>query len=94
MLYRVLAKRGAVSFAALIVLAVALCGLTAGAEAFYYHLKTNADMLRVLSANLSLGIGVRPAWLVGGIGLLVALLSLARPFWSKNRDRRTAPARA
>ena len=94
MLYRVLAKRGAVSFVVLMVLAVALSGLTAGAEAFYYHLKTNADMLRVLSANLSLAIGLRPAWLVGGIGLLVALLSLARPLWSKNRDRRPAPASA
>jgi sulfoxide reductase heme-binding subunit YedZ len=94
MCYRLLARRGAVSFATLIVLAVALCGLTAGAEAFYYHLKTNADMLRVLSANLSFAIGVRPAWLVGGIGLLVALLSLARPLWSKSRDRRTAVARA
>jgi methionine sulfoxide reductase heme-binding subunit len=94
MCYRLLARRGAVSFAALIVLAVALSGLTAGAEAFYYHLKTNADMLRVLSANLSLGIGLRPAWLVGGIGLLVALLSLARPLWSKGGERPAAPARA
>lgn len=94
MLYRVLARRGAVSFTALIVLAVILCGLTAGAEAFYYHLKTNADMLRVLSANLSFGIGLRPAWLVGGIGLLVALSSLARPLWSKNRDRRAAAVNA
>jgi sulfoxide reductase heme-binding subunit YedZ len=76
----------------LIVLAVALTGLTAGAEAFYYHLKTNADLLRVLSANLSLGIGVRPAWLVGCIGLLVALLNLARPLWGRGRP--AAPARA
>lgn len=94
MLYRVLARRRPVSFTALIVLAIVLCGLTAGAEAFYYHLKTNADMLRVLSANLSFGIGVRPAWLVGGIGLLIALLSLGRPLWTKGRERRAAPARA
>lgn len=92
MLYRVMAKRGAVSVASLVVLAVILCGLTAGAEAFYYHLKTNADMLRVLSANLSFAIGPRPAWLVGGIGLAVALLALARPLWSKSGERRTAPA--
>ena len=94
MCYRLLARRGAVSFAALIMLALILSGLTAGAEAFYYHLKTNADVLRVLSANLSLGIGVRPAWLVGGIGLLVALLNLARPLWSKGQGRPAAPARA
>lgn len=94
MLYRVLARRGAVSFVTLIVLAVVLSGLTAGAEAFYYHLKANADMLRVLSANLSFGIGLRPAWLVGGIGLLIALLSVVRSLWSKNRGRRTAPANA
>lgn len=94
MLYRVLAKRGAVPFVALFVLAVALSGLTAGAEALYYHLKTNVDLLRVLSANLSFGIGLRPAWVVGGIGLLVAFLNLARPLWAKDRGRRPAPARA
>lgn len=94
MLHRLLARRGPVSFVALIAMAVVLCGLTAGAEAFYYHLKTNADMLRVLSANLSLSIGVRPAWVVGGLGLLVAVLTLARPLWAKRRERRTAPARA
>jgi len=94
MLYRVMARRGAVSFAALVVLAVALCALTAGAEAFYYHLKTNADVMRVLSANLSFAIGLRPAWLVGGIGLLVALLGLAKPLWTKGAERRPAAARA
>jgi len=78
----------------LIVLAIVLGGLTAGAEALYYHLKSNADVLRVLSANLSLGISVRPSWLVGGIGLFVALLTLARPLWAKGTERRPAAARA
>jgi sulfoxide reductase heme-binding subunit YedZ len=94
MLYRLLARRGPVPFAALVVLAIALCGLTAGAEAFYYHLKINADVLRVLAANLSFAIGLRPAWLVGAIGLLVAFLGLARPLWVKGAGQRPAAARA
>lgn len=94
MLYRVLARRGPVSLAALIVMAIALAGLTAGAEALYYNLKSNADLVRVLSANLSLGIGLRPSWLVGGIGLAIAFLTLARPLWAKGAEQRPAAARA
>lgn len=94
MLYRVLARRGPVPFAALIAMAIVLSGLTAGAEALYYNLKSNADFVRVLSANLSFGIGVRPSWLVGGIGVLVALLALARPLWAKDAGRQPAAVRA
>ena len=94
MLYRILARRGPVPFSTLIVLAVVLCGLTAGAEALYYNLKSNADFVRVLSANLSFGIRVRPAWVVGGICLAAALSTLARPLWAKGSERRPAAARA
>lgn len=94
MLYRGIARRGAVSIPILIGLAVLLCGLIAGAEGLYYHLKTGADLLRVLAANLSLDIGIRPAWLVGGAGLAMALTGWARSLWSRPDARRSAPARA
>jgi sulfoxide reductase heme-binding subunit YedZ len=93
MLHRALARRGPVPFAALVVLAILLGALTAGAEALYYNLKSNADLLRVLSANLAVGAGLRPSWLVGGIALAVALLSLARPLWTRGAGR-PAAARA
>lgn len=94
MLYRVLARRGSVSLLALVALAVAVCCLTAGAEAVYYHLKTGTDISRVLLANLSVHIGPRPAWLVGGAGLAVALIGLLRPLWSRSERRPQATAQA
>jgi len=94
MLYRLLAGRGTVSLPSLLMLAVVLAALTAGAEGLYYHLKTGADLLRVLSANLSLDIGLRPAWVVGGAALAMTLLAGGRTLRSKGAERRGAPARA
>lgn len=97
MLYRLVARRGAVTLPALLALAALACALTAGAETLYYHLKSGADILRILAANLSPDIGVRPAWLVGGAGLAMALLAFVRTFKGANRPdagRRRAPAGA
>lgn len=94
MLYRLLARRGPVSLPSLVGLAILITALTAGAEGLYYHLKTGADVLRVLSANLSLDIGLRPAWVVGGASLAMTLLAGGRALWGKGGERRGAPARA
>jgi sulfoxide reductase heme-binding subunit YedZ len=52
--------------------------LTALGEAVYYALKTGAPMLLVLSANLDTAAGVRPAWIVWGVGALVVVFAWAR----------------
>lgn len=92
MLYRLAARRGPVALPTLLALAALACILTAGAETLYYHLKSGADILRILGANLSPDIGVRPAWLVVGAGLAMALLAFARAF--TGAARRRAPAGA
>jgi methionine sulfoxide reductase heme-binding subunit len=88
MLWRVLSRygllpRGARTILVLIVLAVVSAAATAGAEALYYHLKTGVDIVRVLATNWSMAIGVRPSWIVGAIGLSVALGAALRPLWAK-----------
>jgi sulfoxide reductase heme-binding subunit YedZ len=52
--------------------------LTALGEAVYYALKTGAPMLLVLDANLDSAAGVRPAWIVWGVGALIVVLAWAR----------------
>jgi sulfoxide reductase heme-binding subunit YedZ len=94
MLYRLLARRGALPVAALLALAVLACGLTAGTEALYYHWKSGADLMRVLAANLSPEIGLRPAWVVGAAGLAMALLGVGRSLWTREAGGRNAPIRA
>jgi sulfoxide reductase heme-binding subunit YedZ len=96
LLYRLARRRGEVSVPRLVALALLICAATAASEALYYHLKSGADLVRVLSANLSLDTGTRPSWLVGGAGMALALLGLARSLWSGGvgyRARTSAPAR-
>jgi sulfoxide reductase heme-binding subunit YedZ len=99
MLWRVLSRygllpRGARAVLALVLLAAVSAAATAGAEALYYHLKSGVDVMRVLAANWSLGIGVRPSWIVGAAGLAVALGAALRPLWAKpsGAQRRAAAA--
>jgi sulfoxide reductase heme-binding subunit YedZ len=99
MLWRLLARhgllqRGIASIGLLVLLAAAAAAASAGAEALYYHLKTGVDLTRVLATNWSLGIGLRPAWVVGGAGLAVAAGAAFRPLWSKHcgGQRRTVTA--
>ena len=98
MLWRVLSRygllpRGARAVLALVLLAAVSAAATAGTEALYYHLKSGVDVMRVLAANWSLGIGVRPSWIVGGAGAAVALGAALRPLWTRpSGGGRTAAA--
>src|SRR5688500_10756386 len=99
MLWRVLSHyrllpRGARAVLLLILLAVVSAAAAAGAEALYYHLKNGVDVMRVLAANWSMGIGVRPSWIVGLAGLAVALGAALRPLWARpsGGQRRAAAA--
>src|SRR5687768_6723919 len=88
MLWRILSRygllpRGVRAVLALILLAVISAIATAGAEALYYHLKSGIDMLRVLAANWSLGVRIRPSWIVGAAGLAVVLGAALRPLWAR-----------
>jgi sulfoxide reductase heme-binding subunit YedZ len=88
MLWRVLARRGLLqrgvgSILILALLAVVAASASAGAEALYYHLKVGVDLTRVLATNWSVGIGLRPAWVVGGAGLAVAIGAAFRPLWTR-----------
>lgn len=99
MLWRVLSRygllpRGARAIVVLVVLAVLSAAATAGAEALYYHLKTGVDAMRVLATNWSVGLGVRPSWIVGALGHAVAVGAALRPLWARpsRGPRRAATA--
>jgi sulfoxide reductase heme-binding subunit YedZ len=76
--WRALQRKGyrAVSIAWLVGLAVAAALLTALSEAAWYGIATGVDPLRVLNANLSVRLGLRPCWLVLLFGLAAATTSL------------------
>jgi methionine sulfoxide reductase heme-binding subunit len=99
MLWRLLARRGLLqgglaSVLVLIALALVAAAASAGAEALYYHLKTGVDLTRILATNWMTGIGVRPAWVVAGAGLAVALGAALRPLWSRHSGGRRQAAAA
>src|SRR5262249_27661426 len=79
MLWRMLnrQRRGA-DPAALALLAVVSCALTVLIEAGWSWLYQGDDPLWVLGNNLSLVLGIPPAWKVLGLGLLVAPVSRFR----------------
>ncbi|QZO00843.1 sulfite oxidase heme-binding subunit YedZ [Chenggangzhangella methanolivorans] len=66
----------AVSLAWLAGLAVAAALATALSEAIWYGLATGVDPLRVLKANFTTVLGLRPCWLVLIFGLVAAASSL------------------
>jgi methionine sulfoxide reductase heme-binding subunit len=98
MLWRLLARygllqRGFSTVVVLIMLAAIAAAASAGAEALYYHLKSGVDLTRILATNWMIGIGLRPAWVVGGAGLAVALGAALRPLWDQHsRGRRQTAA--
>ena len=99
MLWRLLARRGLLqggfaSIVVLIALALMSAAASAGAEALYYHLKTGVDLTRILATNWMTGIGIRPAWVVAGVGLAVALGAALRPLWSRHSGARRQAAAA
>lgn len=90
MLWRLLSRYGllprdARAILVLVLLAAVSAAAAAGAEALYYHLKSGIDVMRVLSTNWSMGIRIRPSWIVGGIGLTVAFGAALRPLWVQRR---------
>jgi methionine sulfoxide reductase heme-binding subunit len=99
MLWRILSRygllpRGLRAVLMLILLAAISATATAGAEATYYHLKNGVDVMRVLAVNWSMTIGVRPSWIVGGVGLMVALGAAFRPLWARPAGGGRRPATA
>ena len=99
MLWRLLARRGLLqggfaSIVVLIALALMSAAASAGAEALYYHFKTGVDLTRILATNWMTGIGIRPAWVVAGVGLAVALGAALRPLWSRHSGARRQAAAA
>ncbi|MGH7087869.1 MAG: sulfite oxidase heme-binding subunit YedZ [Stellaceae bacterium] len=75
---------------------VALLGLAASVvtglgEALYFYVMVHAPFERVVAANFSADIGVRPSWVVLGVTGAVTLAGLARKF--SRRPAGASPAR-
>jgi len=79
LLARRLAVRGRLPLAWIGALGLVVGVLTAAGEALYFRLAYGADPGRVIEANWSLILGLRPAVVVLGLGLLVTLAGLLRP---------------
>lgn len=65
---------------------------TAGLEGVWYGVATGVKPIAVLQANLLFPSAIRPAWIVFGTGLAIALLSLGQRAWAAPRSRMQAPA--
>jgi len=78
--YRLLAAltRSAARPPMLLALALAAGVLTVIAETLYLAARTRAPIGRILDAQLSLAVGLRPGWIVLAIGLAVAVVALVR----------------
>lgn len=93
MSYRVAMKfRFALTPLVLATCAVAAALLTATIEFTWYGLATGVDPFRVLKANLVFAYGLRPAWLVLIVGLIVALLPWLKQVYGL-ASARLSPAR-
>jgi methionine sulfoxide reductase heme-binding subunit len=82
---------------ALLLLALAAAGLTAGLEAAWYGLASGVPAGLVLGANLDVSGPVRPAWWVLAVGVIlpaVALLRGPRPAKVAPAARRAGPSGA
>jgi sulfoxide reductase heme-binding subunit YedZ len=66
--------------------------LTALGEAVYYWLSMSVPIALVLQADLSLDAGLRPAWVVFGATVAVALLGWLRSTFWPSKARRLRPA--
>jgi sulfoxide reductase heme-binding subunit YedZ len=93
MIYRVALKwRFALTPLTLGVCAAAGGLLTAFAEFAWYGLATGVDPFRVLKANLVFSYGLRPAWIVFLVGLIVALIPWIKQAYGL-ASARLSPAR-
>jgi sulfoxide reductase heme-binding subunit YedZ len=90
--YRLLARRfavrGRLPLAWVGGLGLTAAVLTAAGEALYFWLAYGADPERVIAANWSLALGLRPAAVVLGLGLAVTLAGLLRPLIAVPAKRR------
>jgi sulfoxide reductase heme-binding subunit YedZ len=69
-------------------LGIVVAGLTAAGEALYFWLAYGAAPDRVVAANWSLALGIRPAVVVLGLGLAVTAAGLLRPLIGGAANRR------
>ncbi len=76
----------------LVGLGVVIAALTAIGEAVYFTYLTNAPTLRVLEANLSLDLGIRPAVVVLLFVAAPVLVAAAAPLWAASTRRRPSTA--
>ncbi|MFO0994519.1 MAG: protein-methionine-sulfoxide reductase heme-binding subunit MsrQ [Hyphomicrobiales bacterium] len=82
MLYRIPNAARLRSVGTLVGIAMLAALATAGLEAVWYGVATGVKPLAVLNANLLFPGVVRPAWIVFGTGLAVALVSLGHRAWA------------
>lgn len=92
MLYRVPKAARLRSVWTLAGIAIVAALATAGLEAVWYAVATGVKPLAVLQANLLFPTVVRPAWIVLGTGLAVALLSLGQRVWMAPKRQMRAAA--
>lgn len=76
----------------LVGLGLSVATLTGVCEAAYFNFLTQAPILRVLEANLSLDLGLRPAVAVLLFVSAPPLLAIAAPLWSTSRAGRLRQA--
>jgi methionine sulfoxide reductase heme-binding subunit len=70
-----------------------LAGLaTAAGEAVYFRVAMGIDPMLILSANLTLAVGLRPGWVVFAIGLAVTALAAGRDLAKRQAPARLRPA--
>ena len=79
MLVRFVGVRGRLPLAWIGTLSLVVPVLTALGEAAYFHFALGADPVRVIAANWSLALGLRPAAIVLALGLGVTTIGAARP---------------
>jgi methionine sulfoxide reductase heme-binding subunit len=76
-----------------IFLLATIAGLaTAVGEAVYFRLAMGVDPLLILSADLSLDVGLRPGWVVLIVGLAVTVLAAGRDLAKRQAPARLRPA--
>ncbi len=85
--------RGYLALAWVAALSLAAALATALGEALYFRLAFGAPLMRVLDTNLSFATGVRPAVIVLGIGLGVAVVGAMRAFAMPPEKRRIGRSR-
>ncbi|HYB09318.1 MAG TPA: protein-methionine-sulfoxide reductase heme-binding subunit MsrQ [Alphaproteobacteria bacterium] len=95
--YRVMAwlcgNKSHVPLWALFVLALASTLAMALGEASYYWIKLDVDPMRVLDANFTFMIGIRPSWITLSAGTLAALIGAIRAYFAQRPVRpRLQPA--